>query len=221
MKLTKDQLLSAMERSYDYYSARAVLPEVLEAAGLAGKTELEAGEIARLCDVLSAQARHAATLEAIRAATGISPKPVAAAAAPATDPKAAAEKAAAEKAAAEKAAAEKPAPEKPAAEKPAPAKGEEAGPTQVVVALTGVPEGATDVLIVGGHALFGDWKIEGGLALAGKKGVWKAKIPLPAGAEVEFKFVARVADGEAWEGGDNRKLTAGAGETRLETAWQA
>ena len=211
MKLTKDQLLSAMERSYDYYSARAVLPEVLEAAGLAGKTELEAGEIARLCDVLSAQARHAATLEAIRAATGISPKPVAAAAAPATDPKAAAEKAAAEK----------PAPEKPAAEKPAPAKGEEAGPTQVVVALTGVPEGATDVLIVGGHALFGDWKIEGGLALAGKKGVWKAKIPLPAGAEVEFKFVARVADGEAWEGGDNRKLTAGAGETRLETAWQA
>ena len=255
MKLTKDQLISAMERSYDYYSARAVLADVLDAAGLAGKTGFEAGEVERLCGVLAAHSRHAAALAAITALTGVGPAPEPVAAAPAAAAPIAPEPVAAvpvepapaaavpvepppvapapveaapvaaapaepapEKAAPVAAAPEKAAPEKAAPEKAAPKK---AAKPEVVLVLDGAPQGATAVFAVGDHAALGGWKLEGGLALKAKDGHWVARLGLEPGTALEFKFAAKLADGEAWEGGENRKLTAGAGETRFEAAWQA
>ncbi|PKN54608.1 MAG: hypothetical protein CVU56_25700, partial [Deltaproteobacteria bacterium HGW-Deltaproteobacteria-14] len=137
--------------------------------------------------------------------------------------KAAADKAAAEKAAAEKAAAEKAAAEKkaaPAEAKPADKKAAAAAPA-VVVALTGVPAEATDVLMVGGHSSFGDWKVPGGFPLKKQGKAWTGSLALDPGTTVEFKFVAKVGDGEAWEGGDNRTVTATDGEVKFDAAWQA
>ncbi len=250
MKLTRDQLLTALERSYDYYSARAVLAEVLSVLELDAKADVDAKDIPRVIDLLARQSRHAATIAAIEELSGIAPTPAPATPAPddgaakkaaadkaaadkaaadkAAADKAAADKAAADKAAAEKAAAEKAAAEKAAAEKkaapaeakPADKKAAAAAPA-VVVALTGVPAEATDVLMVGGHSSFGDWKVPGGFPLKKQGKAWTGSLALDPGTTVEFKFVAKVGDGEAWEGGDNRTVTATDGEVKFDAAWQA
>ncbi|TNF32796.1 MAG: hypothetical protein EP329_09255 [Deltaproteobacteria bacterium] len=291
MKLTRDQLLTAMEQSYDYYSARAVLSELLDELGLTDKGDLDKADVGRLCDALSNHSRHSAAIAALREATGLGPAPdcdeVApddaakkkaaaekaaaekaaaekaaaekaaaekAAAEKAAAEKAAAEKAAAEKAAAEKAAAEKAAAEKAAAEKAAAEKAaaekkaaedkaaaekkaaddkaaddkkaaaekKAAKPANaVVLTLTGAPEGASAVLMVGDHALVGAWKAAKGLALKKQGDAWTGRLELDPKTTVEAKFVAKVGDGEVWENGDNRKLTAIEGELKVDASWQA
>lgn len=50
-----------------------------------------------------------------------------------------------------------------------------------------------DVLIVGSHETLGAWQLDGAARCSWKEGdVWEASVDLPAGAELEYKFV--VAD---------------------------
>lgn len=54
-----------------------------------------------------------------------------------------------------------------------------------------------EVLLVGSHAALGAWQLDGAVRAAWSEGdVWSASVDLPAGAELEFKFV--VADPSRW-----------------------
>lgn len=48
----------------------------------------------------------------------------------------------------------------------------------------------TQVHVVGGDDALGQWSVDSSPALVWSEGdVWKVTVPVPAGSEVEFKFV--------------------------------
>lgn len=78
------------------------------------------------------------------------------------------------------------------------------------------------VLLVGSAEGMGGWQLEGGLPLTWSEGhCWSATVPLPLGADVEFKFV--ITDprhAPLWESGVNRSLMVSAGAASLAGAWE-
>ena len=87
------------------------------------------------------------------------------------------------------------------------------------VVLSGVvTERGDTVLMCGGLPELGDWEPEHALAMTAAKKTWSATLHLATGAEVEFKFLRRGADGElVWESGGNRTLEP---SPRIEVAWR-
>ncbi|KAI3430697.1 hypothetical protein D9Q98_005286 [Chlorella vulgaris] len=78
------------------------------------------------------------------------------------------------------------------------------------------------VVLVGSAEGMGGWQLESGLALTWSEGhCWSATVPLPLGADVEFKFV--ITDprhAPLWESGVNRSLMVSAGAASLAGAWE-
>ncbi|KAF8069435.1 protein phosphatase methylesterase 1 [Scenedesmus sp. PABB004] len=74
--------------------------------------------------------------------------------------------------------------------------------------------------VVGAGPALGDWDVERGPRLVWHEGnVWSARVGLPPGASVEFKYVLMHCSGDAeWEPGSNRALEVPASAAALEVA---
>ncbi|KAI7836479.1 hypothetical protein COHA_009696, partial [Chlorella ohadii] len=87
-------------------------------------------------------------------------------------------------------------------------------------------EFGTRVRVVGGHESLGTWQVESAPELVwGEGDQWRAKIRLPAGAIVEYKYVLLESGGgvRAWQSGANNVLAVKLSEERIELfdTWQS
>ncbi|MBA3500391.1 MAG: CBM20 domain-containing protein [Myxococcota bacterium] len=89
--------------------------------------------------------------------------------------------------------------------------------TTITLAGVDVADG-DEVLVCGGFPALGDWNPEKAAAMTCEGMHWAAKITVPRGTDVPFKFLRRTADGTViWEDGENRQLVA---KPRIEATWR-
>jgi hypothetical protein len=90
---------------------------------------------------------------------------------------------------------------------------------ETTITLTGVDAADGDeVLVCGEFAALGMWNPDKAPAMTREGAYWAAKLTVPRGTDVPFKFLLRTADGTLiWEDGENRQLVA---KPRIEATWR-
>ncbi|MGL5864231.1 MAG: carbohydrate-binding module family 20 domain-containing protein, partial [Phycicoccus sp.] len=92
-------------------------------------------------------------------------------------------------------------------------------------AVTAETTPGQEVYVVGGIPELGGWNAAGGVQLSpADYPVWRATVPLPAGREVEYKYLTRTSTGAVtWEAGTNRttRVPAAGQSLTLTDTWRA
>ena len=90
---------------------------------------------------------------------------------------------------------------------------------ETTIVLSGVETADGDeVLVCGEFDALGMWNPDKAPAMTREGAYWAAKITVPRGTDVPFKFLLRTADGTViWEDGENRQLVA---KPRIEATWR-
>ncbi len=70
--------------------------------------------------------------------------------------------------------------------------------TAVTFTWTGAVPAGSSVFVVGDHPVLGAWDVTHALKLHGAGNTWSAKIAIPLGATVQYKFISRVLDEDFW-----------------------
>ncbi len=241
--LSKDDLIAALRLRFDHHSAEALFDAARARAGLGEQSGFQPGEVAQLRTELRRLGDRLDRVEArFDELLGTPPAPAAGVRVTSLETTTAADVAPAHEAptptqaidalvdhaalaataidetvsqAADGFVARAPAP--PAA--PGIAIAETPPVVATTVVLSGVvAERGDTVLMCGGLPELGDWEPEHALAMTAAKKTWSATLHLATGAEIEFKFLRRGADGElVWESGGNRTLEP---SPRIEVAWR-
>lgn len=194
MKLAKHDLLAALRLRYDHYSASSIFEVTLERAGMRDQDDYDLKEVAAFRAALARVGDRLANVDArldalLEVVPAVLAKPT----------------------------------EEPAKAKKAPAPGiyqTEATPlTETTITLAGIDADDGDqVLVCGGLAALGDWNPEKAPLMKREGAYWLAKVTVPPGTDVPFKFLRRTADGTViWEDGDNRQLVP---RPRIEATWR-
>lgn len=90
---------------------------------------------------------------------------------------------------------------------------------ETTITLTGIDVSDGDeVLVCGEFPALGDWNPDKATPMTREGAYWAAKVTVPRGTDVPFKFLRRTADGTViWEDGENRQLVA---KPRIEATWR-
>lgn len=81
------------------------------------------------------------------------------------------------------------------------------------------------IVVAGNIPELGNWEPRAALPMRlqsdeGGRREWVASLSLPAGREIEFKFVANSGMGPLWEVGDNRRFTPGPGTDEMKAEFR-
>lgn len=206
MKLAKSDLLAALRLRYDHYSATSIFEATLARANLPDQDAYDEKQIATF---RSALARVGDRLQNVELRIdALLAEPATAKPEPAAKP--------------EPEPAVKPAPAKPAPPPIAPGihEVEATPPVETTITLAGIDvKDGEQVLVCGETDVLGDWNPEKAPAMKREGAYFLAKVRVPPGTELPFKFLRKTADGAViWEDGENRQL---APKPRIEATWRS
>ena len=226
MTFAKEDLIEALRRRYDYYSAASVFEIARQRAGLDDKTAFDTSELRAFRSALEAVGDRVTTV--LAQLDGWLDGPAPAPPAPAAPTAVAPEKTPARVEKAVEKAAER-ADKSDRVERPEKSdkvdktdkkgKAKSGGaPVETTIVVTGVPaKEGEQVLVCGEGEDLGDWEPELARPMSKKGDEWSTTLKLAADAELSFKFLRRTAAGEViWEDGEDRHVMA---KPRVEAKW--